>query len=510
MKLISAIIIAAMAQQGIASAYPGEFYSLRTMAFDERKDATRPKTKWLDVEELVDFMANAPLVSRRITTKDEALSAIGDFDGLLDRHKREIVDRGPMDLMSETNLNSAVETRLGDMAIIDFEFADSAYDHFYGIYKDGRIIGYGLYSVSLDFTTIWNFRLTILEETQQGNAYEALKLVLGMCYQRFSLQGIPLTAIKMEAFSDLDGRIRDYAWRTQTPVFFVRAGFDPVAVNKGALINQITALREGRLGLQDRAALNEKIFDSDLILTLRQKGVPGNEDVLQAGQTQDIEIKIADVVNLDDKGFDAAMEAVKTINDKIGGIFSVRDNFIRDSSLLGAYYDDPHYAGMEGRLKAFLAIADGRVIGYIIYNYEKRKSKIEYFAVDPDFQRGGAGTKLLKMVFKSAREKGNDVVVVETSGRNLKGGDFYRKRGAALSRYCAEESIDNDVSLRFTFCLTRWAMLRQQIADAAKGRKVKVASVSADERARIRKLSIVSVEERLVLYLIKPDSISDI
>jgi len=224
-------------------------------------------TQWLNTAELIEFMKQTPLTFET-HTKSEALGFIGHIDGLLDRHDRQIVDREPMDLMSELNLESATSVNMGNISIVDFELEDSAFEHLYAVYRDGQIIGYGLYNVDLDYDQIYNFRFAILEGTNERNAYPALQLALAMCYQRFAPRGTGLTDIRMRPFGDLRGHPREYAWQTQAPVFFARAGFDAVDVEEKTVAERISFLRAGELSVEERAPLNEDIFNSRLVLNL--------------------------------------------------------------------------------------------------------------------------------------------------------------------------------------------------------------------------------------------------
>lgn len=197
--------------------------------------------------------------------REEARNAVVQLENMLDAHGRVIIDYGALDLPSDLNIKSAVSANLEQISVVDFEYRDSSYSHIYAIYKGTQIIGYGTYVLNTDYTKISNFRFAILEARGEGNAYVALKLILSMCYERYAHRGEGLISLRMPRFGNLQGPIREDAWETQAPVFFVRAGFEPVDVQEADVKEQIKRLRRGELNEDERKALNEVIFDSNLV-----------------------------------------------------------------------------------------------------------------------------------------------------------------------------------------------------------------------------------------------------
>lgn len=262
-KLISIIIALTIAWQRIGWAQQDVFCSLRAAAFSQR----RPMVDWQSPDEFIGRIRTANPSLKQLS-KDEALDVIGHLDGLLDDHNRSIVDIGPLDLMSDLNLTTAITAAQGPVSIVDFEYTDSTYDHVYAIYENGKIVGYGLYNIKPDYSEVRNFRLTILENNGRGNGYTGLGLILAVVYERYAPRGAGITAVEMQPFDRLNGHVHEYAWTTQAPVFFVRAGFEP-RLDTAEVKDAISALRRGELTQGEIIDLNAKLFDSSLNLDLR-------------------------------------------------------------------------------------------------------------------------------------------------------------------------------------------------------------------------------------------------
>ena len=86
----------------------------------------------------------------------------------------------------------------------------------------------------------------------------------------------------------------------------------------------------------------------------------------------------------------------------------------------------------DERNSTLVAVAEGKVAGYIVYSLDegKKVGEIQLLAVRPDDQNHGIGTQLNLVVLQKMREAGMKVVTVGT------GGDA----GHAAARKCYEKS----------------------------------------------------------------------
>lgn len=78
----------------------------------------------------------------------------------------------------------------------------------------------------------------------------------------------------------------------------------------------------------------------------------------------------------------------------------------------------------------YIAEENGKIMGYIIaMPLDEKSADVESIAVDPDLQRSGLGTRLLKMIEKGMLEHSFQYSVLEVRDRNDEAINFYRKHG---------------------------------------------------------------------------------
>lgn len=206
--------------------------------------------------------------------------------------------------------------------------------------------------------------------------------------------------------------------------------------------------------------LNPRTDEAALSSVLRPLAASQRRVLLLEPKEGDV-INIVDVSEIDD--INAVLTEISNINHRIDSLFTVTNAEIRQL-VRRSYGKDPAYLLFNPELKTFLAMQNGMPIGYVIYNHSGENSRIEYLAVDPEFQDAGTGTELLKKVLRYAGEKGKNRVRVETKANYQRARDFYRNRGRELSVYCREETVDAE-SVAYTFYLSAEAALSARTAE---------------------------------------------
>ena len=72
---------------------------------------------------------------------------------------------------------------------------------------------------------------------------------------------------------------------------------------------------------------------------------------------------------------------------------------------------------------------NGKTIGYLIAMLAKDSSDILNIGIDPDFQRKGHGTALLKHLIEELRKRDIDEILLEVRVGNKSAIQFYKKQG---------------------------------------------------------------------------------
>jgi dTDP-4-amino-4,6-dideoxy-D-galactose acyltransferase len=85
--------------------------------------------------------------------------------------------------------------------------------------------------------------------------------------------------------------------------------------------------------------------------------------------------------------------------------------------------------GKPDKFYAVAVEADGKMNGFLLHSYFKKKCTVELIAVSNKKIRGGIGSALIKMVENAARRRGCDELKVGTQIRNLGAINFYQKCG---------------------------------------------------------------------------------
>jgi GNAT superfamily N-acetyltransferase len=84
-----------------------------------------------------------------------------------------------------------------------------------------------------------------------------------------------------------------------------------------------------------------------------------------------------------------------------------------------AQADEIRTSCMSDERDAFVAIADGRPVGFVtvaLHAFNEGMGVIEIIGVDPDFQRLGIASRLTEHVLGHMRLSGMDIAAVETGG----------------------------------------------------------------------------------------------
>jgi ribosomal-protein-alanine N-acetyltransferase len=82
---------------------------------------------------------------------------------------------------------------------------------------------------------------------------------------------------------------------------------------------------------------------------------------------------------------------------------------------------------------AFVAVHEGKVVGYVMGYTQDGKAWIDDIAVDINYQKKGIGKKLLKKELTCLKEKGAKIVIVEVHHEQSTAIPFYYKYGFRIS-----------------------------------------------------------------------------
>ena len=76
-----------------------------------------------------------------------------------------------------------------------------------------------------------------------------------------------------------------------------------------------------------------------------------------------------------------------------------------------------------------VAIFEGKVIGYLCADYEKHEAQILNLAIDPDFRRRGAATRLMTQAMRNLKKEGCVFVYLVVRASNTGAQKFYERFG---------------------------------------------------------------------------------
>lgn len=77
----------------------------------------------------------------------------------------------------------------------------------------------------------------------------------------------------------------------------------------------------------------------------------------------------------------------------------------------------------------YVAMIDGRLVGYIGMWIIQDEAHILNLAIHPDYRRQGIGSRLLETLFEKARKKGVKRVTLEVRASNTTAQQFYKRFG---------------------------------------------------------------------------------
>ena len=83
---------------------------------------------------------------------------------------------------------------------------------------------------------------------------------------------------------------------------------------------------------------------------------------------------------------------------------------------------------------AYVAFCDGKLAGFAIASIGEARAHLVLFAVQPNFQRSGLGTQLLKWQLEAAQTAGINDMTLELRSSNMAGRAFYQHAGFVLTR----------------------------------------------------------------------------
>jgi ribosomal protein S18 acetylase RimI-like enzyme len=76
------------------------------------------------------------------------------------------------------------------------------------------------------------------------------------------------------------------------------------------------------------------------------------------------------------------------------------------------------------RHQALMAVADSRIVGFLVWRVEGREIELLWMAVTPDFERKGVGTMLLRHVLNTASDKTHVYLLTATTDSTIPGTAF--------------------------------------------------------------------------------------
>lgn len=92
----------------------------------------------------------------------------------------------------------------------------------------------------------------------------------------------------------------------------------------------------------------------------------------------------------------------------------------------------------------FVAVWDGRVIGYVVGTIEVECGHLVSLAVHPNFRRRGVGEKLLKRLLKTLKLSGVKKVYLEVRKSNVAAQGLYAKLAFKSSRTIPSYYLDGE------------------------------------------------------------------
>lgn len=75
---------------------------------------------------------------------------------------------------------------------------------------------------------------------------------------------------------------------------------------------------------------------------------------------------------------------------------------------------------------------DGRIAGAILSGHDGRRGIVHHLCVNPDFQRGGIGSMLVKAAEEALHKEGIQKIFILVFEDNEKGNAFWEKQGYSL------------------------------------------------------------------------------
>ncbi|NOZ23660.1 MAG: ribosomal protein S18-alanine N-acetyltransferase [Planctomycetes bacterium] len=77
--------------------------------------------------------------------------------------------------------------------------------------------------------------------------------------------------------------------------------------------------------------------------------------------------------------------------------------------------------------RGYVAEAEGRVVGYILYRLHLGQVHLQKIAVAKQFRRRGIGARLMEFLFDQAKTAGIEAVYLEVRPSNVGAQDFYKR-----------------------------------------------------------------------------------
>lgn len=75
---------------------------------------------------------------------------------------------------------------------------------------------------------------------------------------------------------------------------------------------------------------------------------------------------------------------------------------------------------------------DGKLLGVILSGHDGRRGLVHHLCVDPETQRGGIGSRLVKAAEEALHKEGIEKIFILVFADNEKGNAFWEKQGYSL------------------------------------------------------------------------------
>lgn len=101
----------------------------------------------------------------------------------------------------------------------------------------------------------------------------------------------------------------------------------------------------------------------------------------------------------------------------------------------------------------YVALIDGKVVGYLIRENEENRFNIINFAVDPKFRRQGVGTCLLDNVKQKLNAQRRSEIVLQVREKNLAAQLFFKNAGflaKSVVKACYEDCDEDAYLMSYT------------------------------------------------------------